>query len=192
MNSSFDKLMDIIRVSKYLLVYRISNIEMNIIKLFIVDAVEFIRRKMADRELIRYSTYRQGYIDKKLPKWIQGAKHALYGLTLNVDYVISKDGRIVVVDYANTGVSQLNMHWSNGVHQFLELKHNLRMTPERMCDSFFSNVTLFKRYQPYLYGVTGTLGGKDARKFIRSVYNIDAFNVPKYIDSKFEIYSSKL
>ncbi|CAF1327610.1 unnamed protein product, partial [Didymodactylos carnosus] len=80
------------------------------------------------------------------------------------------------------------MHWSDGVHQFLELKHNLRMTPERMCDSFFSNVTLFKRYQPHLYGVPGTLGGKDARKFIESVYEIDTVNIPKYINSVFDIY----
>ncbi|CAF2741894.1 unnamed protein product [Rotaria sp. Silwood2] len=156
--------------------------------LLLVDVVQFIRRKMAEKELVRFSAYRQEYIDAKLPKWIRSARQALYGLTVNVDYVISKDGRIVVVDYANTGVSQMNMHWSDGMHQFLELKHNLRMTPERMCDSFFSNVTLFKRYQPHLYGVTGTLGGKDARNFIRSVYDIDAFDVPKYIDSVFDTY----
>ncbi|CAF1280816.1 unnamed protein product, partial [Didymodactylos carnosus] len=158
---------------------------------FKVDALTFIRKKMADRELVRYSTYRQKYIDAKLPKWIKGAREALYDLILNVNYVISQDGRIVVVDYANTGVSHLNMHWSDGIHQFLELKHNLRMTPERMCDSFFSNVTLFKRYQPHLYGVTGTLGGKHARNFIRSVYQLDAFNGPKYIDSVFNTYPSQ-
>lgn len=168
----------------------ISNVQVKTIGL-LADALKFIRTKMREKELIRYSTYRQEYIDKNLPKWIKGAKRALYGLTLNVDYVISKDGRIVVVDYANTGVSQLNMHWGDGVHQFLELKHNLRMTPERMCDSFFSNVTLFKRYQPHLYGVTGTLGGEDARNFIRSVYKIYAFDVPKYIDSVFDIYPSR-
>jgi preprotein translocase subunit SecA len=79
------------------------------------------------------------------------------------------------------------MHWSDGVHQFLQLKHNLRMTPERMCDSFYSNVTLFKKYQ-YLYGLSGTLGGKDAQEFIRKVYKIDVVIIPKYIDSIFEIY----
>jgi hypothetical protein len=146
---------------------------------------------MAEKELIHYPTYRRDYIDDKLPKWIRGARRALYELRLNVDYVISKDGRIVIVDYANTGVTHMNMHWGNGVHQFLQLKHNLRMTPERMCDSFFSNVTLFKRYQPYLYGVTGTLGGKDARNFIESVYKIDTVNVPKYINSVFVTYQSK-
>lgn len=85
----------------------------------------------------------------------------------------------------------MNMHWSDGVHQFLELKHNLRMTPERMCDSFFSNVTLFKRYRPYLFGVTGTLGGNDAQNFIRTVYQIDTVIVPKYVDSQFDIYPSE-
>ncbi|CAF0826312.1 unnamed protein product [Rotaria sordida] len=57
------------------------------------DAVEFIRRKIANKELIRYSAYRQEYIDRKLPKWIWGAKQALYGLALNVDYVISQFSR---------------------------------------------------------------------------------------------------
>ncbi|CAF0837470.1 unnamed protein product, partial [Rotaria sordida] len=57
------------------------------------DAVEFIRRKIANKELIRYSAYRQEYIDRKLPKWIWGAKQAVYGLALNVDYVISQFSR---------------------------------------------------------------------------------------------------
>ena len=156
-----------------------------------VDALTFIREKLSHEELLRFPQYRKDYILTKLPKWIRGARRALYELTLNVHYVISNDRRIVVVDYANTGVSQMNMHWSDGVHQFLELKHNLRMTPERMCDSFFSNVTLFKRYRPCLFGVTGTLGGDDAQNFIRTVYQIDTVIVPKYVDSKFDIYPSE-
>ncbi|CAF4581916.1 unnamed protein product [Rotaria sp. Silwood1] len=156
-----------------------------------VDALTFIQDKLNNDKLIRFPAYRQSYINTKLPKWIKAAKRALYDLQQDVDYVISKDGRIIVVDYANTGVSHLNMNWSDGVHQFLQLKHNLRMTPERICDSFFSNVTLFRRYQPHLYGVTGTLGGTDARNFIQSVYQIDTVIVPKYVDSVFHTYSSQ-
>ncbi|CAF1367499.1 unnamed protein product [Rotaria sordida] len=156
-----------------------------------IDALTFIQDKLKNNKLIRFPAYRQSYINTKLPKWIKGARRALYDLQQDVDYVISKDGRIIVVDYANTGVSHLNMNWSDGVHQFLQLKHNLRMTPERICDSFFSNVTLFKRYQPHLYGVTGTLGGKDARNFIQSVYQIDTVIVPKYVDSMFDTYPSQ-
>ena len=127
----------------------------------------------------------------KLPTWIESAKRAMYELNLNIDYVISDDGKIVPVDYANTGVSQTNTHWSNGVHQFLQLKHHLRMTPEPLCDSFFSNVSLFKRYQPHLYGVTGTLGGIYSKNFIKSVYKIDPIIIPKYIDSVFDTYPSE-
>ncbi|CAF1327625.1 unnamed protein product [Didymodactylos carnosus] len=58
---------------------------------FYLDAVEFIRKKLAEKELVHYPTYRQEYINAKLPKRIRGARRALYELTLNVDYVISKD-----------------------------------------------------------------------------------------------------
>jgi preprotein translocase subunit SecA len=152
--------------------------------------LNFIREKLNDKKLIHFPQYRRSYIFSKLPKWIKSARRALYELHEDIDYVISKNKEIVVVDYANTGVSQTNMHWSDGVHQFLQLKHNLRMTPERMCDSFYSNVTLFKKYQ-YLYGLSGTLGGKDAQEFIKKVYKIDVVIIPKYIDSKFEIYSGQ-
>ena len=158
--------------------------------IFLVNALEFIREKLNNKELIQFPPYRRSYILAKLPKWIRSARRALNELHRDVDYVINRNQEIVVVDYANTGVSQQNMHWSDGVHQFLQLKHNLRMTPERMCDSFYSNVTLFKKYQ-YLYGLTGTLGGTDAREFLRKVYQIDVLIIPKYIDSTFDIYPSK-
>ncbi|CAF4866157.1 unnamed protein product, partial [Rotaria sp. Silwood1] len=155
-----------------------------------VDAVHFISEKLNDKQLIEFSEFRRSYIFFKLPKWVQSARRALYELQLDVDYIINKENEIVVVDYLNTGVSQINMHWSDGIHQFLQLKHNLRMTPERMCDSFYSNVTLFKKYK-YLYGLTGTLGGKSSQKFIKKVYNIDVVIVPKYIDSIFDIYPNQ-
>ncbi|CAF4464266.1 unnamed protein product [Rotaria sp. Silwood2] len=155
-----------------------------------VDAVHFISEKLNDKQLIEFPEFRRSYIFFKLPKWVQSARRALYELQLDVDYIINKENEIVVVDYLNTGVSQINMHWSDGIHQFLQLKHNLRMTPERMCDSFYSNVTLFKKYK-YLYGLTGTLGGKSSQKFIKKVYNIDVVIVPKYIDSIFDIYPNQ-
>ncbi|CAF1048452.1 unnamed protein product [Rotaria sp. Silwood1] len=155
-----------------------------------VDALRFIREKLNDKQLIEFSEFRRSYILFKLPKWIQSARRALYELQLDIDYIINKENEIVVVDYLHTGVSQLNMHWSDGIHQFLQLKHNLRMTPEHMCDSFYSNVTLFKKYE-YLYGLTGTLGGKDAQNFIKTLYNIDVVIIPKYMDSVFDIYPNQ-
>ncbi|CAF3721548.1 unnamed protein product [Rotaria sp. Silwood1] len=155
-----------------------------------VDTLGFIRSKLNDKTLIEFPEFRRSYIFYKLPKWIKSARRALYNLQLDIDYIINKEKEIVPVDYLNTGVSQTHMHWSDGVHQFLQLKHNLRITPEPMCDSFYSNVTLFKKYE-YLYGLTGTLGGKDGQNFIKSVYKIDVIIIPKYIDSIFDIYSNQ-
>ncbi|CAF5133511.1 unnamed protein product, partial [Rotaria sp. Silwood1] len=104
-----------------------------------INILTFIEKKLEDQNLLRYPNYRQQYIQSKLRAWIQSCKHAMYSMYENIDYVISDDGKIVVVDYQNTGVSRTNMHWNNGLHQFLQLKHNLRLSPERMCDSFFSN-----------------------------------------------------
>ncbi|CAF1204706.1 unnamed protein product [Rotaria sordida] len=152
-----------------------------------INILTFIKKKLEDRNLLRYPNYRQQYIQSKLRAWIQSCKHAMYSMHENIDYVISDDGKIVVVDYQNTGVSQTNMHWNDGLHQFLQLKHNLRLSPERMCDSFFSNVTYFKKYQPNLYGVTGTIGTKASQDFVRDVYGVDVVFIPKYLDSDFRI-----
>ncbi|CAF1284850.1 unnamed protein product [Rotaria sp. Silwood1] len=152
-----------------------------------INILTFIEKKLEDQNLLRYPNYRQQYIQSKLRAWIQSCKHAMYSMYENIDYVISDDGKIVVVDYQNTGVSRTNMHWNNGLHQFLQLKHNLRLSPERMCDSFFSNVTYFKKYQPNLYGVTGTIGAKAPQDFVRDVYGVDVVFIPKYLDSDFRI-----
>ncbi|CAF1211073.1 unnamed protein product [Rotaria sp. Silwood1] len=79
-----------------------------------VDILAFIKDKLDNRNLVQYPHYRKAFINKKLSTWIESAKRALFHLEENVDYVISQDGRIVVVDFANTGVSQTNMHWRDG------------------------------------------------------------------------------
>lgn len=49
---------------------------------------------------------------------------------INIHYVISeKEGyrKISPVDYKNTGVINLRIQWSNGLHQFLQLKHGVKL-----------------------------------------------------------------
>ncbi|CAF0988962.1 unnamed protein product, partial [Didymodactylos carnosus] len=157
-----------------------------------INILTFIQEKLKNPNIIRCPTYRQEYINSKVPKWIKSCKTAMYYLHEKVDYVISDDGKIVVVDYRNTGVSQTNMHWNDGLHQFLQLKHQLRLSPERMCDSFFSNVTFFKKYRPNLYGLTGTVGAQSSQNFVRDVYEVDVVLIPKYLDSQFTIHPGQL
>lgn len=58
----------------------------------------------------------------------------------------------------NTGVSQKNTSWSDGLHQFIQIKHGLKITSESLTTNFISNVAFFKKYGPNIYGLTGTIG----------------------------------
>ena len=41
----------------------------------------------------------------------------------SIGLVPKSEYKISPVDFANTGVVSLNMNWSNGLHQFLQIKH---------------------------------------------------------------------
>ncbi len=58
----------------------------------------------------------------------------------------------------STGVSRKNTILSKGMHQFLSLKHNLRLNSESLTSCFISNMSYVKKYKGTIYGVTGTLG----------------------------------
>lgn len=46
----------------------------------------------------------------------------------NVDYKITKNKTIKVVDYLRTGIVQSNTSLSHAVHQFLQCKHRCPLT----------------------------------------------------------------
>lgn len=50
--------------------------------------------------------------------------------------------------------------WGNGLHQFLQLKHNILLTNESLTTCFISNLGYIKLYQDRMYGMTGTLGSR--------------------------------
>ncbi|BFD45681.1 MAG: hypothetical protein DMENIID0002_03270 [Rickettsia endosymbiont of Sergentomyia squamirostris] len=91
----------------------------------------------------------QEYAKDKLDRWIDNAIYAKYSCHENKQYVIKqKDGETVVVpvDYANTGVTLKNTIWSHGLHQFVQLKHNLHLTSESLTSSFISNLGYIRKY----------------------------------------------
>ena len=89
-------------------------------------------------------------------------------------------GKIVPVDYNNTGVWQHSMIWSNGLAQFLQIKEGLKVSPETISTNFISTVGFFQRYANQLYGLTGTLGNEVTQSFFKEVYNTDLVIVPPY------------
>jgi len=91
----------------------------------------------------------------QLNKWIESAIYARYRCRLGHDYILLNGSLVAPVDAANTGVVQENMHWNNGLHQFLQIKHGAKIKSENFTTNFISNVTFFQRYKSNIYGLTG-------------------------------------
>ena len=116
------------------------------------------------------------FVEKQKAKWIMNAVEAL-NYQENIHYVV-QEGQIKPVDYFSTGIVQSSTNWSDGLHQFLQLKHNLKMTSETFTTNFLSNIGFIGRYAQ-VYGLTGTLGSDKARSILKSVYHVELVNVPQ-------------
>lgn len=143
----------------------------------------------------------QDYAKSKIETWIEYAIKAKYLLDENKQYIIKeKEGEkiIIPVDYANTGVSLNNTIWSHGLHQFLQLKHNLRLTSESLTSSFVSNLGYINKYvtskanpdcsatkHTKIFGLTGTLGSEAEQDLLSFIYNVNYAIIPPYKQKNF-------
>lgn len=130
------------------------------------------------------------FAEKSLDKWINSAIEAKYSYNEDENYVIRNNeyGELAIqpVDYANTGVTLKNTIWQNGLHQFLQLKHNLYLSSESLTSCFISNLGYINKYENKLYGLTGTLGSTSEQQLISSVYNVGFSRIPTYKIKKFK------
>ena len=121
--------------------------------------------------------------------WAKSAVMASEQFTLGKDYVITidDDGQKIIapVDYLNTGVTHAKSSWTNGLHQFLQLKEGVKLTPETITSSFLSNLSYFNRYKTNIYGMTGTLGEKDSQDLLKQAYPLDLVFIPTYKQKNF-------
>ncbi|XP_041981768.1 uncharacterized protein LOC121735157 [Aricia agestis] len=161
------------------------------IKSFIMECTNNHMRKLI-RDVEHCKNIEKGYPEIKIPnhlrevickvqleKWISNAISARFQYVKDEDYIL-KNGKIIIVDADNTGALQLNSSWSNGLHQFLQIKHGARVEPENFTSNFISNVALFNRYVSKVYGLTGTLGSAEAKSFLQNTYNVDSVVVPPF------------
>lgn len=79
-----------------------------------------------------------------IPKWASSAITATFFYHENVDYVVKQgdDGhlRIEPVDRENTGDVQKTLHLCDGLYEFLQMKHSLKLHPETITSCFVSNM----------------------------------------------------
>ncbi|OIR57006.1 MAG: protein translocase subunit SecA-like protein [Amphiamblys sp. WSBS2006] len=122
--------------------------------------------------------FREFLVQGHIGRWADMALQAKLGSEENVNYIVdTRKGKVIPVDNKNTGVKQQNMRWSNGLHQFLELRHRTELSEETLSNNFLSNVSFFLRYKE-LCGLTGTLGGQEAIDLMKKTYRIQTAIIP--------------
>jgi preprotein translocase subunit SecA len=113
--------------------------------------------------IVKLPGYLKEFVIQRVKVWADSAIIERDLCIENQHYIIN-EGRIENVDYRNTGIIQKDTTLDNGVHQFLQLKHGLKVTPENITTNYLSNVSYFRRYEERTFGLTGTLGSKTARE----------------------------
>ncbi|CAF4292542.1 unnamed protein product [Rotaria sp. Silwood2] len=172
---------------------------------FIKDCTEkFIRSLLLDVEnskgehsdssskdiKLRIPVHLREFVSKsQLPKWIDSAIYAKYRCEYQKHYIL-KNGKVAPVDANNTGIVQQNMHWSNGLHQFLQIKHSAKISAESLTTNFISNVTYFRRYNKHIYGLTGTLGSSSTKTLLNKAYNVDCVIIPPFRQKQYRELTS--
>jgi preprotein translocase subunit SecA len=97
--------------------------------------------------------------------------HALY--KSDVDYVV-KDGEVIIVDEF-TGRQMPGRRWSDGLHQAVEAKENVKIERENQTLATITFQNYFRMYKK-LSGMTGT-AETEAAEFAK-IYNLDVVMIP--------------
>ncbi|MGL9733561.1 MAG: preprotein translocase subunit SecA [Symbiopectobacterium sp.] len=97
--------------------------------------------------------------------------HVLF--TSDVDYIV-KDGEVIIVD-EHTGRIMQGRRWSDGLHQAVEAKENVKIQNENQTLASITFQNYFRLYEK-LAGMTGT-ADTEAFEF-SSIYKLDTIVVP--------------
>ena len=150
---------------------------------------------LSEKKNIYIPEHLQDFINIRIPKWCESAFDAMYIYKENREYIIAKDetygfNTIKPVDFSNTGVIQENSVWT-GLHQFLQIKENLRLTEESLNSCYMSNFTFFKKYisskENNIYGLTGTVGSEKTQEALKILYKVNLLFIPTFKESKLKI-----
>jgi preprotein translocase subunit SecA len=115
----------------------------------------------------------QGGLQRSWSVYIEQALQALLLLTRDVDYV-ADDGKIVLVDGA-TGRLCPDRNWSDGLHQILEVKENLKHSDEMHTAARITRQRYFRMYD-MLCGMTGT--ALESQNEFRRTFGLRVATVP--------------
>ena len=93
---------------------------------------------------------------------------------VNGDHYIVQDGRVVIVD-EYTGRIMEERSWNDGMHQLVEVKEGVEVTPRKDVIARMTYQRFFRRYL-HLAGMTGT--AREVASELSSVYRLNVVSVP--------------
>ena len=154
------------------------------------------------------------FIELQIDGWCESAFTAKHYYKENYHYVIAKEENsklndflkskgftvrdkylISPVDFSNTGVVDLHMKWSDGLTQFLQIKHGLPISSEDLTTTYLSHYNFLKKYikknENNIFGVTGTLGSTESKNLLSTLFNVDICIIPPFKPSRYISLLSK-
>ena len=123
--------------------------------------------------------------------YIENAIKARAVFRKDKDYIV-KDNEVIIVDEF-TGRLMNGRRWSDGLHQAVEAKENVKVQQESQTWATITFQNFFRQYQK-LAGMTGT-AATESEEF-KKIYNLDVVSVPthkvqKRVDSHDLIFKSQ-
>ena len=104
---------------------------------------------------------------------INQALHAHGIMKRDIDYMV-KDGEVLIVDEF-TGRIMYGRRYSNGLHQAIEAKENVKIANESKTLATITFQNYFRMYEK-LAGMTGTAMTEESE--FREIYNLDVITIP--------------
>ncbi|XP_030048636.1 uncharacterized protein LOC115462781 [Microcaecilia unicolor] len=149
-----------------------------------------------DENFLIVPGYLKEYTNNRLPVFVENALKAILMETYR-EYMIesaidpgkdttvseSQDyDEIIPVDFRATGILEKNKRWGDGLQQFLQMKHQLAISPLTNVTNFMSNFHFFKRYikGTGMFGMSGTLGDEAEIDFLKKHFNTSCFPIPTH------------
>lgn len=113
------------------------------------------------------------YENVELQHYINQALKAHGTMQKDIDYVV-KDGQVIIIDEF-TGRMMFGRRYSNGLHQAIEAKENVKIENESKTLATITFQNYFRIYDK-LSGMTGTALTEESE--FREIYNLDVIEVP--------------
>ena len=117
--------------------------------------------------------------NSELNHYINNALRANYIMTKDRDYIV-KDGEIIIVDEF-TGRLMPGRRYSDGLHQAIEAKENVKIQSENMTLATITFQNYFRMYTK-LSGMTGT--AKTEETEFKGIYGLDVVVIPPNVPSR--------